>query len=75
MSDALGQKTTTVVSQSQLATQLGLKPAHATSSTTMAGQDQAPVFTRPEEQKVAQITYEVIRKLENQPQTLPTIDT
>jgi type III restriction enzyme len=72
--DALGQKTTTVVSQSQLATKLGLTPAHATSSTTVAGQDQAPAFTKPEEQKVAQITYEVIRKLENQPQTLPTIE-
>jgi type III restriction enzyme len=72
--DALGQKTATVVSQSQLATKLGLKPAQVTSSTTVAGQDQAPVFTKPEEQKVAQITYEVIRKLENQPQTLPTIE-
>ena len=72
--DALGQQTTTVVSQSQLATQLGLTPAHTTSSTTVAGQDQAPVFTKPEEQKVAQITYDVIRKLENQPQTLPTIE-
>jgi type III restriction enzyme len=72
--DTLGQKTTTVVSQSQLATKLGLTPAHATSSTTVAGQDQAPAFTKPEEQKVAQITYEVIRKLENQPQTLPTIE-
>ena len=72
--DTLGQKTTTVVSQSQLATKLGLTPAHATSSTTVAGQDQAPVFTKPEEQRVAQITYEVIRKLENQPQTLPTIE-
>ena len=72
--DALGQKTTTVVSQSQLATKLGLAPASTTSSTTVAGQDQAPVFTKPEEQKVAQITFDVIRKLENQPQTLPTIE-
>ncbi|KAB2839104.1 MAG: type III restriction endonuclease subunit R, partial [Burkholderiales bacterium] len=72
--DDLGQKTATVVSQPQLATKLGLKPAQLTSSTTMAGQDTAPVFTRPEEQKVAQIAYEVIRKLENQPQTLPTVE-
>ena len=72
--DELGQKTVTVVSQSQLATKLGLKPAQVTSSTTVAGQDLAPVFTKPEEQKVAQIAYEVIRKLENQPQTLPTIE-
>jgi type III restriction enzyme len=73
-SDELGQKTATVVSQSQLANKLGLKPAQVTSSTTMTGQDEAPVFTRPAEQRVAQIAYEVIRKLENQPQTLPTIE-
>ena len=71
--DQLGQKTVTVVSQSQLATKLGLKPTQVTSSTTVAGQDETPTFAKPEEQKVAQITYEVIRKLENQPQTLPTI--
>lgn len=72
--EALGQKTTTVVSQSRLATQLGLRPAQVMSSTTVAGQDQAPVFTKPEEQKVAQIAFDVIRKLENQPQMLPTLE-
>ena len=72
--DELGQKTATVVSQSQLATKLGFKPVQVTSSTTLAGQDVAPVFTKPEEQKVAQIAWEVIRKLENQPQMLPTIE-
>ena len=72
--DQLGQKTVTVVSQSQLATKLGLKPTQVTGSTTVAGQDETPTFAKPEEQKVAQITYEVIRKLENQPQTLPTIE-
>ena len=72
--DVLGQKTATVVSQSQLATKLGFKPVQVTSSTTLAGQDVAPVFTKPEEQKVAQIAWEVIRKLENQPQMLPTIE-
>jgi len=51
-----------------------LKPAQVTNSTTLAGQDVAPVFTKPEEQKVAQIAWDVIRKLENQPQTLPTIE-
>lgn len=71
--DELGQKTATVVSQSHLATKLGLKPQQVTSSTTVAGQDAAPIFTKPEEQKVAQIAWEVIRKLENQPQTLPTV--
>ncbi len=70
----LGQKTVTVVSQSQLANKLGFKPPQVTSSTTVTGQNETPVFTKPEEQKVAQITYEVIRTLENQPQTLPTIE-
>jgi len=68
-----GQKTVTVVSQSQLASKLGLQPVQVTGSTTVAGQDQTPLFTKPEEQKVAQIAYEVIRKFENQPQTIPTV--
>ncbi len=71
--DDFGQKTATIVSQSQLATKLGLKPADATGSTQMAGQDVQPIFIKQEEQKVAQIAYEVIRKLENQPTTVPTL--
>ena len=71
--DDFGQKTATIVSQSQLATQLGIKPNDATGSTKLAGQDVQPIFTKPEEQKVAQIAYEVIRKLENQPLTVPTL--
>ena len=71
--DDFGQKTATVVSQSQLAAKLGLKPADATASTKMAGQDVQPVFTKPEEQKVAQIAYDVIRKMENQPTAVPTM--
>jgi type III restriction enzyme len=71
--DDFGQKTATIVSQTQLATQLGIRPADATDSTKMAGQDVQPVFTKPEEQKVAKIAYEVIRKLENQPMTVPTL--
>ncbi len=71
--DQLRQKTVTVVSQSQLATKLGLQPEQVTSSTTVAGKDEIPLFTKPEEQKVAQLAYDVIRKLENQPQTLPTL--
>ena len=69
--DDFGQKTATIVSQSQLATKLGIKPADTTGSTQVAGQDVQPVFTKPEEQKVAQIAYEAIRKLENQPTTVP----
>ncbi len=69
----LAQKTVTVVSQSQLATKLGLQPEQQTTSTIVAGTTEVPVFTKPEEQKVAQIAYEVIRKLENQPTKLPSV--
>lgn len=71
--DDLQQKTVTVVAQSQLASKLGLKPEQATASTVDAGAKVAPAFQLPEEQKVAQIAYEVIRKLENQPQKLPSV--
>jgi type III restriction enzyme len=71
--DDFGQKTATIVSQTQLATQLGIKPADVTGSTKVAGQEVQPVFTKPEEQKVAQIAYEVIRKMENQPTVVPTL--
>lgn len=71
--EELGQKTATVVSQSQLATKLGLQPTNTTSSTQLAAPAE-PIFTKPEEQKVAQITYEVIRQLEGQPNVVPTIE-
>ena len=72
--DVLTKRTTTVVSQTQLATRLGLHPAQVTGNTTVAGQDAAPVFAKPEEQKLGRLTYEVIRQLENQPQRLPTVE-
>jgi type III restriction enzyme len=71
---ALAKKTVTVVSQPNLATKLGFKPPQTTGSTAVAGQDQAPVFSQPEEQQAAQIAWEVIRKLENQPKKLPDIN-
>jgi type III restriction enzyme len=72
--DQLGQKTVTVVSQSQLATKLGLRPEQETTSTIVAASTEVPTFTKPEEQKVAQIAYEVIRKLENQPTKIPSVN-
>jgi type III restriction enzyme len=69
----LAQKTVTVVSQSTLATKLGIKPEHATGSTTVAGKEQPPAFTKPAEQEVAQIAWEVIKSLESQPDTVPTL--
>lgn len=71
--EQLQQKTVTVVSQPQLATKLGFQPEQQTASTFVAGANEPPVFTKPEEQKVAQIAYEVIRKLENQPREVPSV--
>jgi type III restriction enzyme len=69
----LAQKTATVVSQTILATKLGLKPEDATSGTSMAGNDEALAFNKPEEQQVAKIAWEVIRGLESQPDTVPGV--
>ncbi len=71
--DQLQQKTVTVVSQPQLATKLGFQPSQQTSSTLVAGQNEAPIFTQPEEQKVAQLAYAVIRELESKPQFVPSV--
>jgi type III restriction enzyme len=71
--DALARKTVTVVSQSQLANKLGLKPSNITSSTMIAGSNQSPHFTSPEEQKIAQETWEIFKKYETQPKILPTL--
>jgi len=71
--EGLTEKTVTVVSQPQLASKLGLQPEQTTASTLVPNTAQPPMFTTPEEQRVAQITYEVIRKLENQPQNLPSV--
>lgn len=67
----LGERTVTVVAQSQLSSALGLVPAQQTSSTQVAPASAAPVFA-PEEQQAAQIAYAVMRKLESQPQMAPS---
>ena len=71
--EQLQQKTATVVSQSRLAAKLGFLPEQVTAGTQVASTNEAPVFKTAEEQKVAQITYAVIRKLENQPGKLPSV--
>jgi type III restriction enzyme len=71
--EQLEQKTVTVVSQSQLATKLGIEPEQTTASTLVAGASTQHEFTKPEDQRVAQITFDVIRRLENQPQKLPSL--
>ncbi len=71
--EQIGKRTVTVVSQSQLASQLGLQPAQTTTTTLVPRSAETPIFTKPEDQKVAQLAYQVIRKLENQPQLLPSV--
>lgn len=69
----LRTKMVTVVSQSQLAMRLGLPLPQVTPTTMVAPSKPPLVFAKPEEQKIAQITYEVIRSLENQPQKIASV--
>lgn len=71
--EQMAQKPVTVVSQSNLATKLGFQPQPITSSTTIAGNDRPPHFTKPQEQQVAQLAYEVMRKLDSQPEIVPCV--
>ncbi|WP_295393246.1 DEAD/DEAH box helicase family protein [uncultured Thiodictyon sp.] len=68
------RKTATMVSQSQLASQLGIKPATPTSTTQVAGQGQPPAFEKPEDQALAQLAYAAIQTLSSDPQTVPTVE-
>ncbi len=69
----LGTKTVTVVSRSQLDNALGITPEQPTPNTVVPQNAAKPAFTHPEEQKVAQIVFNEIRKLENQPTAVPTV--
>lgn len=70
--ERLQQPTVTLVSQSQLVSKLGFQPQQTTTSTQVATQETSPIFTSPAEQKIAQIAYGAILKLENRPDTVPT---
>jgi type III restriction enzyme len=72
--DQLAQKTVTVVSQPSLTTALGFgatQPATSGSAIAQATLPK-PLFSTPEEQKVAQITYQVIQKMSGNPEKLPS---
>jgi len=71
--DDLQKKTITVISQPRLDNMLGLQPEHMTANTQITGSDEPRVFKRPEDEKVAQITCEVINKLQNQPEKVADI--
>ncbi|MFN9026273.1 MAG: type III restriction endonuclease subunit R, partial [Akkermansiaceae bacterium] len=68
-------RTETVVSQSNMASKLGLKPAQTTGSTHLAGEEITPAFETAAQQRVAQLAYEVIKRLEAKPNEVPTMAT
>jgi type III restriction enzyme len=77
----LQQKTQTIISRSQLSQALGLHPTEPIRLPAQVSADlpetepqaiQPPLFTTPIEQKIAQITYQAIVKLESQPEKVPT---
>jgi type III restriction enzyme len=70
--EELENKIVTVVSQSQLATKLGLDIPQP-SGTTVTLPSIQPEFKSPQDQRVAQIAYSVIQKYENQPDKLPSL--
>ena len=69
--EQLTEKTVTVVSQSQLASALGMQPDQPTTSTLIPNTAEPPVFESEEDQKVAQIAFQAILRMENQPSLLP----
>lgn len=69
----LALETKTLVSQSRLDTMLGVTPSGISAATEMAGAAEPKAFSNPEEERVAQVTRDVIRKMESQPQNLPSV--
>ena len=71
--DDIENRTETVVSQSNVANLLGIKPPQATATTHVAGSEAPVAFETPEQQRVARLAFEVIKKLESKPQSVPTL--
>ena len=71
-SDALMQKTVTVISNPLLAAKLGLQRQDAIPVTVAGFHDEQTAFDA-EEQKVAKLAYEVIRSFEAQPEAFPSV--
>ena len=69
----LVQRSRTVISQPRLATMLGIQPLHVTPSTEVAGSEGPRGFASSEDETVARIAYEVIKRLGGDPAAAPTI--
>ncbi len=72
--DQLQEKTETVISQSNLAKNLGLPSQSTPTSQLPTESSHQSLFTNKEDLKISQITFEAIKQLENQPQKAPSID-
>ncbi|KZL50639.1 type III restriction endonuclease subunit R [Nodularia spumigena CENA596] len=79
--EELEEKTNTVVSQSKLAQHLGIiteqtidqnREENINLPDTESQDVQTSIFASPIEQKIANLTYQEIQKLENQPEKVPT---
>jgi len=71
--DVLSRRTVTVVSQSGVADRLGVTPDGPSGVPMTGARIEARVFADSEEQKVAQLTLDAIRRLETSPGVAPTI--
>jgi type III restriction enzyme len=70
--ESLQEKSAPMIVPPTLMSKLGIHSPSSTTSTATFLNSPTAVFTTPETQKVAQITYEVIHKLETQPDQVPT---
>ncbi len=69
----LQQKAKTVISQSKLAQEIGILTKQTINlPETEIKNSQPPIFESPIEQKIAQLTYQAILKLEDHPEEVPT---
>jgi len=69
----LVHRTVTLIAPSRLANVLGLRPEQATATTQVAGDGETLAFANAEDQKVARIAYDMIRRMESAPAIVPSV--
>lgn len=72
--DDLEHKKSTIISQPNLASKLGLMSPQLPKDNEKKNETTGSIFTSAEDQKVAELTYNIIRRLENKPTSVPTIE-
>lgn len=68
----LQERPRTVISQSNLETSFGIRPANMTANTELAGSDRPRAFATPAEEQVARLSYEAITRIAHEPSVAPT---